>query len=106
VYVLVVDGSTDVREADDCTSLEVRVATNGVAGVSAALTASGLGRWDGGTEVDLAVGRLHALAQATATTPDWEQRWVAMLAYAARSGWLSADETTVRAHVVVGTAGA
>jgi hypothetical protein len=102
VYVLVADGSADVHEADDCTSLEVRIAAD--EGASDALAASGLGRWDGGTEVDLAVGTLHALARATARAPGWEDRWAAMVAYAARSGWLSADKTTVRAHIVAGTA--
>lgn len=100
MYVLVANGSASMREADDCTSLEVRIASGDRLGVTDALTSSGLGRWDGGTEVDLTVQRLHALADATATAPDWEQRWAAMLAYAARSGWLAPDGSTVRAHVV------
>jgi hypothetical protein len=99
VYVLVANGSAAVCEADDCTSLEVRIAPGDYAGVPDALTASGLGRWDGGAEVDLTVQGLHALAHATATAPDWEQRWTAMLAHAARSGWLAADGSTVRAHI-------
>jgi hypothetical protein len=103
VYVLVADGSAGVRDADDCTSLEVRIAAKGGPGAGDGLTASGLGHWDGGTEVDLVIEDLHALAAAAATAPDWADRWVAMLAYAARRGWLSPDETTVRAHVVAGT---
>jgi hypothetical protein len=100
VYVLVTDGSAAVHEADDCTSLELRIEASDRAGVTDALISAGLGRWDGGSEVDLNVQGLHALAHARATAPDWEQRWAAMLAYADRSGWLAADGSTVRAHVV------
>jgi hypothetical protein len=100
VYVLVADGSADVRDADDCTSLEVRIAADDSADLSGALAASGLGSWAGGTEVDLVVDGLHALAHSAATTPDWAQRWTAMLSYAAGKGWLSPDGATVRAHVV------
>lgn len=100
MYVLVTDGSAAVHEADDCTSLEVRIDAGDRAGVGDALTIAGLGRWDGDSEADLTVQGLHALAHATATAQDWEQRWAAMLAYADRSGWLAADGSTVRAHVV------
>src|ERR1700759_2105268 len=97
VYVLVSNGSATVYEADDCTSLEVRI---DAAEDSATLTKAGLGRWDGAGEVALAVDRLRSLAKASATLPDWDQRWMAMIDYAARKGWLAPDGTTVRAHVV------
>jgi hypothetical protein len=95
VYVLVTDSAADVCDADDCTSLEVRIE----AANSAALVTAGLGEWNGEDEIDLNLARLHALAGAAATTPDWEQSWTAMVAYAERKGWLAADGSTVRAHI-------
>lgn len=100
MYVLVTDGSAAVHEADDCNSLDVRIEASDRAGVADALNSAGLGSWDGGPDVDLIVQGLYALAHATTTAQDWEQRWAAMLGYAARSGWLAPDGSTVRAHVV------
>ena len=97
MYVLVSNGSAAIYEADDCTSLEVRMDP---AEDSTALAAAGLGQWSGTGEIDLTVGGLHFLARAAATLPDWEERWTKMIAYAARSGWLAPDGSTVRAHVV------
>jgi hypothetical protein len=97
MYVLVSNEAVAVYEADDCTSLEVRMDAGED---SSALAAAGLGQWDGAGEIDLTVARLHSLVRSAATVPDWERRWTAMIAYAARSGWLAHDGSTVRAHVV------
>ena len=97
MFVRVSNGSVNVYEADDCTSLEVRVDE---AESSAALSAAGLGDWAGTSEMDLNVAALHALARAAATLPDWEERWTAMLAYAERHDWLGPNGDTVRAHIV------
>jgi hypothetical protein len=102
VYVLVSNQSASVCEADDCTSLSVRIAA---AEDADALTEAGLGQWSGEEEMDLDVAQLHVLAAAAATLPDWEQRWTAMIDYAARSGWLAPDRSTVRAHLVNGGSG-
>jgi hypothetical protein len=97
MYLLVSNGTAKVCDADDCASLEVRL---DAVEDSDALARAGLGRWDGAGEIDLFVGRLRTLARASATVPDWELRWSAMIDYAARSGWLAPDGSTVRAHVV------
>jgi hypothetical protein len=97
MYLLVSNGSAQVYEADDCTSLEVRI---DAAEDCATLARNGLGHFDGAGEIDLTVDWLHTLARESATLPEWEQRWTAMIDYAARKGWLATDGLTVRAHVV------
>jgi hypothetical protein len=100
VYVLVNDNSATLHEADDCTSLDVRVAAAERDSLDAKLRAARLGTWDGGAETDLDVARLRNLAQQAATLPDWSGRWDAMIGYATTKGWVSAEGGTVRAHVV------
>ena len=92
------DGAV-VREPDDCISLSVATALTGT-DLDAALHTSGTGtRSADGDSVLLDVSVLHDRARAGASAPDWESRWTAMIEYAARKGWLSADGSAVQAHV-------
>jgi len=104
VYVEVTAAGVRVGAADDCTSLDVRAAPDSRPSLDEALRGSGLGAWDGGTEAGLNVAELRRRAAAQDVSPDWAQRWAAMIAYARRQGWLSRDGTTVRAHVIDPTA--
>ena len=100
MYVAVSPAGVRVGDADDCTSLDLRTAAGSRSSLDEALRRSGLGAWDGGTEADLHVPGLRSRAAAEDVSSDWAQRWEAMIAYARRKGWLSADGTTVRAHVI------
>jgi hypothetical protein len=103
MYVRASYAGLDVGEPDDCTSLDVRVDGAGRPELAALLTSTGLGQWDGSDHVALDVAGLHDLAQAGAVGPDWPARWEAMLAYAAKKGWLSDDGRAVRAHLATQT---
>jgi hypothetical protein len=99
MYIHIADGSALVCNGDDCTSLDVRVASQQRDTVDPALRASGLGRWDGSAataEIDLAA--LHSAAAASAIGQDWSERWDRMVAYAARHDWLTTDGRGVHAH--------
>ncbi|MCU1658613.1 MAG: hypothetical protein JWO57_3269 [Pseudonocardiales bacterium] len=100
MFVAVTQDGIEVGEPDDCRSLDVRAAAGDMAAVDAALRAGGLGRWDGGAEADLDLADLRRRAQTGAISDSWPARWDAMVGYARGKGWLSADGTTVRAHVV------
>lgn len=100
MYIVVTAAGVHVGAPDDCTSLDVRAAPGSRPSLDEALRRSLLGTWDGGTEADLDVTELRSRAAAGDVSPDWAQRWEAMIVYARRKGWLSGDGTTVRAHVV------
>jgi hypothetical protein len=100
VYVAVTGAGVRVGAADDCTSLDVRTAPDLRPSLDAALRQARLGQWDGGAEVDLQVVELRRRAVAEGVSAGWARRWDDMIGYAGRRGWLSADGTTVRAHVV------
>jgi hypothetical protein len=97
IVVLRADGAT-VRDADDCGRLHLETGLDDEA-VRAALTTTGTGRLadDGTAWLDLGV--LRGRAEAAATAPDWTERWTAMVAYAERKGWLSADGRAVQVHL-------
>jgi hypothetical protein len=88
-----------VREADDCTRLSVSTALPADE-VDAALARSGAGtRSPGASDLLLDVASLHQRARMSASAADWESRWTAMIGYAASRGWLTDDQSAVRAHV-------
>lgn len=90
--------SVTVDDADDCGRLHVTSSLGAVC-LEAALRRTGTGSLaEDGTAL-LDVGVLHARARVAAGAPDWDARWRAMLDYAARKGWLSADGTLLQAHV-------
>lgn len=89
---------TVVLDADDCTRLHVESDLDADA-LQKALAATGSGNLDGRDTVWLDVAVLRSRAQLVAEAPDWAQRWEAMIGYAERKGWLSADESAVQVHV-------
>lgn len=100
MYVTVTAAGVRLGAADDCSALDVRVDADIRPSLDETLRRAQLGSWGGGAEAELHVAELRARAAAGDVSPDWAQRWSAMIAYAARSGWLSDDGTIVRAHVV------
>lgn len=87
-----------VAEADDCTRLHLETALSGRELRSAlATTNSGSLIDDATVALDLSV--LRSRAKVVATVPDWAERWTAMVAYAEKKGWLSADGRSVQVHV-------
>jgi hypothetical protein len=100
MYVEVRGDRADVRDADNCRALDIRVRRADRPHVDQALRAAGLGSWDGGTEAELTVAGLHAAASGGQIGSDWQHRWDDMVAYAAAKGWLTADGSGVRAHLV------
>lgn len=97
LVTLEADGAV-VRDADDCGRLHLATALDD-GPLRVALRDTGLGEPgpDGDVWLDLAV--LRSRAELVATEPDWAQRWSAMVAYAERRGWLSADGRAVRVHI-------
>jgi hypothetical protein len=100
VYVEVRGERAEVRDANNCRELDVRVAAADRPHLDRALCAAGLGIWDGGAEAELTVAGLRGAASSGGIGPDWQQRWDAMVGYAASKGWLTADGSGVRAHLV------
>jgi hypothetical protein len=100
VYVALTAAGVRVGAADDCTSLDVRTAPDLRSSLDEALRQVRLGHWDGGDEADLQVAELRRRAVAEGVSAGWDERWDDMISYAGRNGWLSADGTTMRAHVV------
>lgn len=97
IVILTADGAV-VRDADDCRRLHVETDLTGD-DLAAALAATGTGEPADDGHVLLDLGTLRARARLTATDPEWPQHWEAMVEHARRSGWLSPDGLTVRAHV-------
>ena len=100
MYVEVRGDRADVLDADDCRALDVRVGRADRPHLDRALRAAGLGTWDGGAEAELTIAGLHAAASGGEVGNDWQQRWDDMVSYAAAKGWLTADGSGVRAHLV------
>lgn len=98
VIVQLTRTSAGVAEADDCTRLHVGT-TLAPSEVDAALRATATGRLaeDGNALLDLRTLRVRA--QSAASSAGWEERWEAMIAYARKKGWITADGTAVQAHV-------
>lgn len=94
-------GAASVEDADDCARLHVESTLDREA-VARALAETGTGTLTADGDVLLDLGALHDRARAAATAADWEDRWQAMVGYAARKGWLSADGHGVQAHLVAG----
>jgi hypothetical protein len=100
VYIEIQGDRAEVRDADNCRSLDVRVPAGDRTQVDAALRAAGLGRWDGRAEAELAVDALRAAAAGSDVGVDWHGRWDAMVDYAQSKGWVTDDGTRLRAHLI------
>jgi hypothetical protein len=90
-------GHTVVREADDLTSLSVRIG-QAADHQAVALALGPLGRVDGGAHAWLDVAELRAAA-GRAADPTWLSEFEKMISYAASQGWVNEDGTAVRAHI-------
>lgn len=100
MYVVVRGERADVHDTDNCRALDVRVAAADRLHLDRALRSAGLGGWNGGAEAELTVAGVHAAASRGDVGADWQQRWDEMISYAAAKGWLTADGSGVRAHLV------
>jgi hypothetical protein len=91
------DGAV-VEDADDCGRLHLETALVGDRlRMVLAITQTGRVGADGAVWLD--IGVLRSRARMVARAPDWEARWSAMVDYAGRKGWLSADAHAVQVHV-------
>ncbi|MEU6798641.1 hypothetical protein ABZ907_43680 [Nonomuraea wenchangensis] len=93
------DQVVSVHEADDFTRLHLELHEIGPDAAGQALQAAGLGRLHGLDHAYLDLAALRGLASASATTPGWAAGWDAMVEYARRKEWLSADGHAVRVHL-------
>lgn len=100
MYIDVARGVAEVRDADNCAELEIRVSTAARSDLDSMLRAAGLGYWDGGDEAEISLQTLKEAAQRAGVADDWPQRWNGMIAYAGKKGWLTDDAKHVRAHLV------
>jgi hypothetical protein len=86
-----------VEEGDDCTRLHVIVEELDEVLAGTALTQAGLGQQGTRGHILLDIAALRSLSRSRA--PDWETRFDTMIEYAKKSGWVSADEKLVTAHI-------
>ena len=86
-----------VEEGDDCTRLHVIVEELDEVLMGTALTQAGLGQQGKRGHALLDIAALRSRSRSGA--PDWEARFDAMIEYAKKSGWVSADEKLVTAHI-------
>jgi hypothetical protein len=100
MYVEIRGAQAVVGDPDECRSLDVRTGPGDRPAVDAVLRGTGLGRWDGSGDVELAVAGLRAAAFGAEVGADWPHRWDAMVAYARTKGWLTEDGLYLRAHLV------
>jgi hypothetical protein len=96
MFVEVVDGVGQVRDAENLKALSLRGAAADAARDAALVPAVA----DDGDHVWLAVAELKSRAAATVTDPaTWGAGFDAMIAYAGSKGWLNDAGDAVRAHV-------
>jgi hypothetical protein len=100
VYLEIRGDRVQVHDADDCGSLDIRVAAAARSQLDRTLRDAELGRWAGGPDAELNVVGLRDAAGAAGVGADWGERWDSMLAYARAKGWLSADGSHLAAHLV------
>jgi hypothetical protein len=91
------DGGIEVRDGADCRALAVR-AEPGAADAGAVLTGAGLAGAADGDAAWLIVERLREAARP-AGAAGWDERFDAMIAFAAEHGWVTASGEAVRAHI-------
>jgi hypothetical protein len=99
MYLRLSNQGLTLEEPDDCASLAVRVPPALAGQLAESLRVTGVGMPAGPDEVDLRIDHLRAWAAGGRIGPDWPVRCDAMLRYAAAKGWVSADNTNVRAHI-------
>jgi hypothetical protein len=84
------DGEPEVLDADDLQRLHVELTPG-----------HGLGRLGeiDGDHAWLAIDALRRAGAVSASSPDWADRFDAMIDYAAGKGWLDPSGASVRAHI-------
>ncbi len=94
------DETIEVVEADNFRALSVQSSLTPET-EAIVLHGQSLGRPVPGdvTHLWLSVSVLHDRAASAAGGPEWEARWVQMIAFAASRGWLSTDGAEIRAHI-------
>lgn len=95
MYVSVSDREVALRDVDDTTTFKVVAALS--ADVDRVLRAAEWGLVAG----EDALISIEAVRRAASgqVSDDWPDSFEAMLAYARRKGWLSADGAAIRAHI-------
>jgi hypothetical protein len=88
-----------VVDADDCTRLHATAAGLDDADAGAALHRANLGGPGDPNHVWLSIDGLRATARTGASSPDWDERFDAMISFARARGWLDATEKQVAAHL-------
>ncbi len=94
-----------LREVDDFTAFKV-VIRHPAPEFSLAHALTGLGTVTDDGHAYLEIGAVRALAGERADDAAWTAGFAAMVAYAARSGWLSDDGQAIRAHCEMPATGA
>jgi hypothetical protein len=89
--------SVTLEEPDDCRRFHVAVRGLSEDSARQALEAEGVGRLGDPAAAEIAIAAIRKLAQGR-VKPDWPERFEAMLEYAGRKGWLSADGERVQGH--------
>jgi hypothetical protein len=100
LYFRISSQSVELIEPDDVTSFHaVCPAGLGYGALAEIVQKEDLGEiLPAGGHLMVPLGTVRRMA-AGRVGPDWEQKFDAMVAYAARKGWLSEDGTKVRAHL-------
>jgi hypothetical protein len=94
-----------LREPEDFQAFKV-VVRHAEPGFSLAQSLAGLGTATDDGHAFLQIAAVKALAGERAEDPGWIAGFDQMVAYAARSGWLSEDDQAILAHCEIAEAGA
>lgn len=102
MLIRVDSASVRVEEPDNLRRLHV-ITSLDTATADRVLRESGLGSVLSAGRVALDVNALHNHARHSRKAPShidgWDERWAAMLAYAAGHGWMSAEGRNLIAHI-------
>ncbi|WP_405146807.1 hypothetical protein OG308_24340 [Nocardia salmonicida] len=96
MIIRITEHAATVHETDDLTRMHVECHSDASAADSA-LRRAGLGYVIGAENavLDAAAVRSHCADP----TPDWEQRWTAMITYATAKGWTRDEGRSIVAHI-------
>lgn len=106
MYVEILRGTAGHRavlvDASNCSRLHVAAADASTADVHAALEAAGLGSMVAGSDDDtcLTLSTLREMAFAQANDSSYPDQWEAMISYARRMDWVTADGAGILAHII------
>jgi len=102
MYILITaaqeQGAVSLEEPDDCRRFQLTIHGLSAGAAARMLEAEGVGRLAEEDTAWIDIAALRRLA-AGRVGADWPQRFAAMIDYARRKGWLSADGQSVRGHI-------